>query len=105
MTRGGGAATATAARIRASRLSPVRRWRLHAALVMLGVVGSPVFAHAACTPSPLPADTPLALIFSGGGAKGAYEAGVAAVFMRRGLPIRLAAGSSAGALNAAMVAD
>jgi NTE family protein len=74
-------------------------------LVMLGSLGWPAFAQAACSPSPLPADTPLALIFSGGGAKGAYEAGVAAVFMQRGLPIRLAAGSSAGALNAAMVAD
>ena len=72
---------------------------------MLGALGWPTFAQAACAPSPMPADTPLALIFSGGGAKGAYEAGVAAAFMRRGLPIRLAAGSSAGALNAAMVAD
>jgi NTE family protein len=47
----------------------------------------------------------MALVLSGGGAKGAYEAGVAAVFVERGLPIRLAAGSSAGALNAAMIAD
>jgi NTE family protein len=44
-------------------------------------------------------------VLSGGGAKGAYEAGVAAVFVERGLAIRLVAGSSAGALNAAMVAD
>jgi NTE family protein len=48
---------------------------------------------------------PTALVLSGGGAKGAYEAGVAAVFVERGLPIRLVAGSSAGALNAAMIAD
>jgi NTE family protein len=61
--------------------------------------------RAGCTPSPLPPDATLALVLSGGGAKGAYEAGVAAAFLRRGLPIRLAAGSSAGALNAAMVAD
>ena len=47
----------------------------------------------------------IALVLSGGGAKGAYEAGVAAVFVERGLPIRLVAGSSAGALNAAMIAD
>jgi NTE family protein len=47
----------------------------------------------------------MALVLSGGGAKGAYEAGVAAVFVERGLPIRLVAGSSAGALNAAMIAD
>ena len=50
-------------------------------------------------------DAPIALVLSGGGAKGAYEAGVAAVFVERGLPIRLVAGSSAGALNAAMIAD
>jgi NTE family protein len=47
----------------------------------------------------------MALVLSGGGAKGAYEAGVAATFVERGLPIRLVAGSSAGALNAAMVAS
>jgi NTE family protein len=47
----------------------------------------------------------MALVLSGGGAKGAYEAGVAAAFVERGLPIRLVAGSSAGALNAAMVAS
>ena len=45
-----------------------------------------------------------ALIFSGGGAKGAYEAGVAAAFLANGVPIRLVAGTSAGALNAALVA-
>jgi NTE family protein len=47
----------------------------------------------------------MVLVLSGGGAKGAYEAGVAAVFVEHGLPIRLVAGSSAGALNAAMIAD
>jgi NTE family protein len=47
----------------------------------------------------------VALILSGGGAKGAWEAGVAAALLERGLPVRLVAGSSAGALNAAMVAD
>lgn len=47
----------------------------------------------------------MALVLSGGGAKGAYEAGVAAAFAERGLPIRLVAGSSAGALNAAMIAS
>src|SRR5204863_4541338 len=75
------------------------------ALVVIGAVGWGSVASAACTPSSLPLDTPMALVMSGGGAKGAYEAGVAATLMRRGLPIRLAAGSSAGALNAAMVAD
>jgi NTE family protein len=42
---------------------------------------------------------------SGGGAKGAWEAGFAAALLEHGLPIRVVAGSSAGALNAAMVAD
>jgi NTE family protein len=58
-----------------------------------------------CGLSARPPDAPTALVLSGGGAKGAYEAGVAAVFVERGLQIRLVAGSSAGALNAAMIAD
>lgn len=58
-----------------------------------------------CGPSARPPDAPTALVLSGGGAKGAYEAGVAAAFVERGLQIRLVAGSSAGALNAAMIAD
>jgi len=72
--------------------------------VALGVVLAPSLAAAACAPSSASRDAPMALVLSGGGAKGAYEAGVAAAFMERGLPIRLAAGSSAGALNAAMIA-
>ena len=51
------------------------------------------------------ADAPTALILSGGGASGAWEAGLAIAFLEHGLPIRLVAGSSAGALNAAMIAD
>ncbi len=51
-----------------------------------------------------PTDVATALIFSGGGAKGAYEAGVAVAFLARGVPIRLVAGTSAGALNATLVA-
>jgi NTE family protein len=53
----------------------------------------------------VPLAAPAALIFSGGGAKGAWEAGVAVALIERGLPVRLVAGSSAGALNAALVAD
>src|SRR5216684_3879122 len=76
------------------------------ALVLTGLALGPVAsASAACGPSPLPADAPIALVLSGGGAKGAYEAGVAAGLVERGVPIRLVAGSSAGALNAAMIAD
>jgi NTE family protein len=53
----------------------------------------------------MPLDASTALVLSGGGAKGAYEAGVASAFVTRGLRIALVAGSSAGALNAAMLAD
>ena len=66
---------------------------------------APGTAAAECTPPTAAADAPVALVFSGGGAKGAYEAGVALGLLTRGVPIRLVAGSSAGALNAAMVAD
>jgi NTE family protein len=48
---------------------------------------------------------PVALVLSGGGAKGAWEAGAAAALIEQGVPVRLVAGSSAGALNAAMLAD
>lgn len=66
------------------------------------LLAAPVFA---CERARSPADAPVALILSGGGAKGAWEAGVAAALIESGLPLRLVAGSSAGALNAAMVAD
>ena len=78
-------------------------WRVVAALLLCLI--SPELAVAACLSSDLSLDAPMALVLSGGGAKGAYEAGVAATFVERGLPIRLVAGSSAGALNAAMVAS
>lgn len=74
--------------------------------VLLGLaLGAGSAAASPCGPSTRPLDAPTTLVLSGGGAKGAYEAGVAAVFVERGLPIRLVAGSSAGALNAAMIAD
>jgi NTE family protein len=44
------------------------------------------------------------MILTGGGAKGAYEAGAVAALAEAGLPIRLVAGTSAGALSAAMIA-
>lgn len=75
-------------------------------VALLGIaLGAASAAASSCGPSPRSLDVPTALVLSGGGAKGAYEAGVAAVFVARGLPIRLVAGSSAGALNAAMIAD
>lgn len=60
---------------------------------------------ATCTSGAPPTEAPLALVLSGGGAKGAYEAGVAASLLEQRVPIRLVAGSSAGALNGAMIAD
>ncbi|HVG79879.1 MAG TPA: patatin-like phospholipase family protein [Patescibacteria group bacterium] len=60
---------------------------------------------AACEPARAPLDAPLALVLTGGGAKGAWEAGAAAALVERGTPVRLVAGSSAGALTAAMLAD
>lgn len=76
------------------------------AVAVVAVTGSS--AAAAGDPPPVRAaasGSAVALVFSGGGAKGAWEAGVAAAFVAQGLPIRLVAGSSAGALNAAMIAD
>src|SRR5215470_3102735 len=59
----------------------------------------------ACEPARGPIDAPVALVLSGGGAKGAWEAGAATALIEGGLPVRVVAGSSAGALNAAMLAD
>src|SRR4029077_9180030 len=75
------------------------------ALALLAVLMAPAAAFAECASSDVDPAAPMALVLSGGGAKGAYEAGVAAVFIERGLPVRLVAGSSAGALNAAMIAS
>lgn len=83
----------------------MRSWWRGAALGALALMMAPVPGRAACAPSSADPGTPMALVLSGGGAKGAYEAGVAAAFVERGLPIRLVAGSSAGALNAAMIAS
>ena len=80
-------------------------WRWIFALAVLAVLMAPTVAVAGCASSEVDPEAPMALVLSGGGAKGAYEAGVAAVFMERGLPVRLVAGSSAGALNAAMIAS
>jgi NTE family protein len=72
------------------------------ALVVLAL-GVPRGAIATCIPIATGRDVPTALILTGGGAKGAYEAGAVAAFVEGGLPIRLVAGSSAGALSAAMI--
>lgn len=76
-----------------------------AGLGLVAALGTTAPGGAACLPSTHPPGAAMALVLSGGGAKGAWEAGVAALFAERRLPIRLVAGSSAGALNAAMIAD
>jgi NTE family protein len=63
------------------------------------VLGLPLAVHADC------ASGATAIVLSGGGAKGAWEAGLAVALLEAGHPIALVAGSSAGALNATMLAD
>jgi NTE family protein len=75
------------------------------ALVAFTLLASPAAAGQGCQPGAPAGDAPVALVLSGGGAKGAWEAGVAAALVERGIPLSLVAGSSAGALNAAMLAD
>jgi len=75
---------------------------LSALLVVLLAAAS---MASACEPARVPLDAPVALVLSGGGAKGAWEAGAAAALIEQGVPVRLVAGSSAGALTAAMLAD
>ena len=72
---------------------------------LLVVLLAAVSVASACEPARAPLDAPVALVLSGGGAKGAWEAGAAAVLIEHGVPVRLVAGSSAGALTAAMLAD
>jgi NTE family protein len=76
---------------------------LAVAAILLLVISARAVAQ--CAPSALPLDAPTGLVLSGGGAKGAWEAGVASALLRGGLLPRLAAGSSAGALTAVMLAD
>jgi NTE family protein len=59
----------------------------------------------ACEPSARPPDgLRLGLVLAGGGAKAAYEAGVALALHERGVVPTAVAGTSSGALNAVMVA-
>ena len=78
------------------------RRALAAALIALALA-TPAAALATCIPISTGRDVPTTVILSGGGAKGAYEAGAVAALAEHGLPIRLVAGSSAGALTAAMI--
>ncbi|HEX6212943.1 MAG TPA: patatin-like phospholipase family protein [Methylomirabilota bacterium] len=78
-------------------------FRALSTLLAASLISAP--AALACGPARGGPDTPVALVLSGGGAKGAWEAGAAAALIERGVPVSLVAGSSAGALNAAMLAD
>jgi NTE family protein len=80
----------------------VKPW-LVGTLILL-TLAAPTTAVATCLRASAGRDVPTTVVLSGGGTKGAYEAGAVAAFAERGLPIRLIAGSSAGALSAAMVA-
>lgn len=92
--------------VMATRILWNRRGRVGGLLLAaLAVLALPGLAAAQCASAPALRGAPLALVLSGGGAKGAYEAGVAMALLAEGVPIRLVAGSSAGALNAAMIAD
>ncbi|HXD99656.1 MAG TPA: patatin-like phospholipase family protein [Candidatus Acidoferrum sp.] len=72
---------------------------------LFAILLASVSPASACEPSRAALDSPVALVLSGGGAKGAWEAGAAVALIERGVPVSLVAGSSAGALNAAMLAD
>jgi NTE family protein len=79
----------------------VNRWG--AALVIAAVLAP--WAAAACEPSGRDfAGLRVGVVFSGGGAKAAYEAGVAHALHDRGVVPAAVAGTSSGALNAVLVA-
>ena len=79
----------------------------------LGTAGAPAVAHAAQPPwYPMPPPLPLgkgrALVVSGAGARGSYEAGAIKWLFRNvsaGQPFDLICGTSAGAINAAFAAQ
>ncbi len=76
------------------------------ALLTIGLaLAASVEAAPPCQPGENIRSASTGLVFSGGGAKGAYEAGVALGLKERGVRVTAVAGSSAGALNAAMVAS
>ena len=79
----------------------MRAWA--AVSLIVAVWCTPSAALAECARSLGGVEAPTAVILSGGGAKGAYEAGVVAVLAERRASLRIAAGSSAGALSAAML--
>jgi NTE family protein len=75
------------------------------ASVVLLVAMLPALPARACEPSPrAPAGLRIGLVLSGGGAKAAYEAGLALALRERGVVPAAVAGTSSGALNAALLA-
>jgi NTE family protein len=75
------------------------------ASVVLLVALLPALPAWACEPSPrAPAGLRVGLVLSGGGAKAAYEAGLALALRERGVVPAAVAGTSSGALNAALLA-
>jgi NTE family protein len=80
-------------------------WRPSLVALSLLLAAAPALADPDCASGRTPLGAATALVMSGGGSKGAWEAGVAAALIERGVTVRLATGSSAGALNAAMIAD
>lgn len=60
---------------------------------------------AACEATRLDLEAPTAVVFTGGGARGAWEAGVAARLLEGAVRIRAVAGTSTGALTGALLAD
>jgi predicted acylesterase/phospholipase RssA len=85
-----------------------------ALLTALGAAGTPIVAHAAQPPwYPLPPPLPIgkgrALVLSGAGARGAYEAGALKWLFRNvqstGQPYDVICGTSAGAINTAFAAQ
>jgi len=75
------------------------------ASVVLLVAMLPALPARACEPSPrAPAGLRIGLVLSGGGAKAAYEAGLALALRERGVVPAAVAGTSSGSLNAALLA-
>jgi NTE family protein len=75
------------------------------ASVVLLVALLPALPARACEPSSrAPAGLRVGLVLSGGGAKGAYEAGLALALHERGVVPAAVAGTSSGALNATLLA-
>lgn len=72
---------------------------------MLAAALAPLPAAACESSDRDPAGLRVGLVFSGGGAKAAYEAGLALALHERGVVPAAVAGTSSGSLNAVLVAS